>query len=105
MAASIYENIPEISDRASHSMRNRETNPVESLCFPDVRAEPHPVCTTQAERSPDSIRRGCTASVFLRVSEYFCGVHLDFPPWATSNTGGSHPRHLPDLLRTHSHSG
>src|SRR5262249_9102807 len=55
------------------------------------REEPCRACTTRAEHSPDSIRRGCTASVFLRVSEYFCGVHLDFPPWATPNTGGSDP--------------
>src|SRR5262245_49328456 len=53
MAASIYENIPEISDRGSHSMRNRETNPVEYLCSPAALTKPHPVCMTRAERFLD----------------------------------------------------
>src|SRR6476660_1296332 len=36
VAESTYENIPEISGIALHSMRNRETNRAEYLCFPDV---------------------------------------------------------------------
>src|SRR5262245_24970469 len=43
MAAPTYENIPEISDIALHSRRNRETDPVESLCSPDALIRPHPM--------------------------------------------------------------
>src|ERR1700733_9516072 len=64
-AASICESILEISDRASHSTRSRETNRAESLCCPGARAGQYRACTTPALRSLDPSRRGCTASASL----------------------------------------
>src|SRR5215813_3740892 len=104
MAASTYENIPENSDRASHSMHNRETNPVGCHCFRAVPAEPHPVCTTRAERVPDLLHRACTATVFLPESECFAGVLRDYRLSAQPSIFGSAPKHPPNLLRMHSRS-
>src|SRR5215469_17285060 len=101
MVASIYENIPGISDRASHSTRNRETDPAESLCSPGVPAEPHPTCTTQAERNLVRLRRACTATAFLRASECFFAGLPDFLPMAQPSTSGSDPRHRQVLLHRH----
>src|SRR5262245_32120574 len=100
----MYENIPEISDRAARLTHSRETNLAESLCFPGVPAAPYLMCMTQAEYSLDRVRRACTASAFLPASEYFCEVPHDFLPWVRPNTGGSSPMRPRDLLRTHSHS-
>src|SRR5262245_52352958 len=100
----MYENIPEISDRARGSTHSPETNPAESLCFLDVPAAPYLTCTTQAERPLDRVRRACTASAFLPASEYFYEVPHGFLPWVRPNTGGSSPMRPRDLLRTHSHS-
>src|SRR5580693_4530158 len=65
----ICESIPGISDRVLRSTRNPEINRAESLCWRGARAEPYPTCTTQAEQSPDLLRRRCTASAFRPLSE------------------------------------
>ena len=49
-AASMCENNPEILDKASRSTRSPETSRAEFRCFPDLVAEPNPMCTTQARR-------------------------------------------------------
>src|SRR5580692_9983584 len=51
MAASLCGNIPGISDTASRSMHNPETNRAESLYSLGVAAKPSPMCRIQAERS------------------------------------------------------
>src|SRR5437016_13385677 len=76
-----YENIPGISGRALRSTRSPETNRVESLCSRAVRAEPCPMCMTQAEHFPDSLRRRCTASAFRPLSKWFGGGCPYFLPW------------------------
>src|SRR5215510_12504249 len=93
MAGSTYENIPEISDRALRSTRNRETDRVEFLCSPDAPTKPHPMCMTQAERFSDRLLRACTASVFLPASEYFVGELRDFRLSVKPSISGSDPRH------------
>src|SRR5580658_5727547 len=90
-AVSICENIPGISDRALRSTRNPKINRAESLCCPDVQAEPYPMCTIQAEQSPDFLRRACTANAFRPLSECSGGVCRYSLLWAMPNTFGSGP--------------
>src|ERR1700733_8958949 len=85
-------------------MRNPETNRAESLRSPGVRAEPYPVCKTQAEHFPDSLHRGCTANAFRPPSEQFAGVCLDFLLSVRPNICESEPKHHRDLPRMRSHS-
>jgi len=70
-AASIYGNFPEMRNKALRSTRNSGTDRAESSCSPRARAAPYPMCTTQAEHSLGSLRRGCTASACLPRSKYF----------------------------------
>src|SRR4030095_1549257 len=104
MAASPYENILEISDRALHSKRNRETDPVEFLCSPDALTKPHPMCTTRAERFLDRLHRACIATVFLPASECFVGLLRDFPLSAKPSISGLDPKRPRALLHMHSRS-
>src|SRR5215470_10042930 len=92
MAAVTYENIPGSSDRALHSMRNREKGPAEFLCSPDALTKPNPMCTTRAERFPDRSHRACTATVFLPASECFVGLLRDFRLSAKPSISGSDPK-------------
>src|SRR6516162_521064 len=98
------ENIPGISDKASRSTRNPETNRAGFPCFPAARAKPCPTCTTQVECLPDSLRLGCTASVSLRLSKCFDAVCPDSVPWVQPSTFGLGPKHRPGLLRMRSRS-
>src|SRR5215813_5315180 len=98
MAASTYESIPEILGRASHSMRNQETNPVESLCFPAALTERHQVCRTQVERHLDRLHRACTATVFLPASKCFGELIRDFRLSAKPSIFGSDPKRPRALL-------
>src|SRR5262249_4870936 len=98
-AVSICGNTPEISDTASRSTRNPETNRAESLYSPDVRGGPYLICTTRAEHFLDALRRGCTASAFLQLSRYFDGVFPDSVPWVQPNTFGLGPKRRRGLLR------
>src|SRR5215510_2608213 len=104
MAVLTYENIPETSDRASHSTRNRETGPAESLCFPDAPGEPCPMCTTRAECFLHRLHRACTATVFLPASGCFVGLLRDFRLSAKPSISGSDPKRPRVLLHMHSHS-
>src|SRR5262245_138008 len=101
MAAGIHENIPEISDRALHLMRNRETDPVDFLCFPVVLTMPHPTCTPRVEHFLDCPHRACTASVFLPRSECFVAVLRDSCLSAKPSIFGSDPRLVRALLHKH----
>src|SRR5271155_2139026 len=104
MAASTYENILGIVDRALRSRRNPEINRAGFLCSQAVRAEPYPMCTTQAEQSRDLRRRACIASAFRPLSEYFGGVCPYFLRWVQPSTFGSGPKLHQGLLRMRSHS-
>src|SRR5215813_5026355 len=104
-AVSTCGNIPETSDRASHSTRNPEIGRAESLCSPGVQGVRCPACTTPAERSPDSLRLRCTASAFLRLSKCFGGECPDSLRSVPPSTFGLDPMRRPGLLRKHSHSG
>jgi hypothetical protein len=104
-AASTGESIPEISDRASRSTRNRETNPTESLCSLGAPAEQCPRYTIRAEHSPDRSRHACTASAFLRGLECLCGAPRDFLSSAQPSISGLAPRRHQGLLPRHFHSG
>src|SRR5262245_30224722 len=97
-AAEPSESNPETPDRVSRSRRNRETNPVEYLYFPDDPGEPYPTCTIRAESFPDRSHHGCTAIAFLRASECCGGEPPDFLLWARPSISGSDPRHHQALL-------
>src|SRR5215472_18847930 len=104
MAASTCVNTPEISDRARHSMSNRETDPVESLCFPHALTRPHPMCKTLEELFLDGVHRACTATVFLPASKCFGELLRDFRVWAKPSISESDPKHLRALLHMRSRS-
>jgi len=102
-AASIYGNIPEMSDKALRSTRNSGTDRAESLCSPRARAAPYPMCTTQAEHSLVRYAVGVLPARASR-SKYFgegCPYSL---PWVPPSTSGSGPKLHQGLLRMRSRS-